>query len=109
LEDAGNIGYWTDAQGWISWTIKVDKPARYLVHALVATPAPISQLSLTLGGERLATIVSGTNGYQHYQEEELGPIRITTPGTYTLSIHPASENWNAINLRWLRLDPDTTK
>lgn len=109
LEDGGNIGYWTDAQGWISWTITVDKPARYQVRALVATPAPISQLSLTLGAERLATIVSGTNGYQHYQEEELGPIRITTPGTYTLSVHPASENWNAINLRWLRLDPDTTK
>ena len=104
-QDAPNIGFWTDPQGWISWTIKVDGPVRYQVHALIAMQAPISKLSLTLGGERLATIVSGTDGYDHYQEEDLGPITVTKAGTYTLSLHPAGENWNPVNLRWIRLDP----
>ena len=103
--DSSNIGFWTDPQGWISWTITVKSPARYRVRAMVALSSAISKMSLTLGAERLATIVSGTDGYQHYEEQDLGPISVTKAGTYTLSIHPAAEDWNPVNLRWLRLDP----
>jgi alpha-L-fucosidase len=106
--DSSNIGSWIDPQGWISWTIMVKGPAHYRVHALVAMPATISKMSLTLGGERLATIVSGTDSYHHYEEEDLGPISVTKAGTYTLSVHPAADNWNPVNLRWLRLDPVPT-
>jgi alpha-L-fucosidase len=103
--DSSNIGFWTDADGWISWTIKADNPVRYRVYALVSTPAQMSQLFLTLGGERLSTIVSGTDSYHHYEEEDLGSLSVTKAGTYTLSIHPAAGSWNPINLRWLRLEP----
>jgi alpha-L-fucosidase len=108
MADSNNIGSWIDPLGWVSWTIKVDKPVHYRVYAMVAMPSSISKMSLTLGGERLATIISGTDSYHHYEEEDLGPISVTKAGTYTLSIHPAAESWNPVNLRWLRLDPVVT-
>jgi alpha-L-fucosidase len=100
-----NIGYWTNAQGWVSWTVQVKAAGVYGVRVQVATPAVSAAWTIQIGKSILDKAVVGTGGYGNYQEQEMGQLSIPSPGTYTVSAKPAA-GWNAVNLRALTLKPE---
>jgi len=103
----GNIGFWTDPQAWVSWKIKVDKPAGYLFKLMVATPAKNSKFIVRVGSEMFDAQIDGTGGYQQYTEQQPGVFQLAKAGTYVISIHPADGLWNPINLKYVHLEPVT--
>lgn len=100
-----NIGYWTSIRSWVSWTVQVSKPGTYTLKAIAGTPAAATSFYVQMGNTEFATTIKGTGDYNNYQEATLGAIRIEKAGTYTLSIKPDAQQWNAMNVRKIILIP----
>ena len=99
-----NIGWWTNAGDSVAWSFKVDKPGRFHVTAVVATPAQSSRFEIAVGDQKLAVEVSSTGGYQSFKTVELGKIELKR-GVCELSVRPLRDGWQPINLRSVVLKP----
>jgi alpha-L-fucosidase len=99
-----NIGFWTNAQDWVSWRFKLEKGGRFEVTATVATPAPSSKFEVAVGAQKLAAQVETTGSYETFKTVKLGEVRLEQ-GTHELSIKPVRGQWQAINLRSVVLKP----
>ncbi|MCU0914808.1 MAG: carbohydrate-binding protein [Planctomycetes bacterium] len=99
-----NIGYWTNAQDWISWKFKLDKGGRFEIVATVATPAERSRFEVAVGGQKLAGQLEKTGDYETFRTVKLGVVTLE-PGTHELSLKPVSGQWQALNLRSIVLKP----
>ena len=106
-----NIGYWTDAQSWVEWEFKIDRPGTFAVTAEIATPADVSRAELKIGEAVLAATFSSTGGYDTFQTRQLGTITIDKAGSYALQMRPDRNAWQPINLRFVTLSliPDAPK
>jgi alpha-L-fucosidase len=107
-----NIGFWTDVDGWASWTIKVDKPGLYTITVNVATPAVSSDWSITgfnmtekAPWMSIDARVQGTGSYGTYQLQGMGQLNFPKAATYDLEFRPRAKGWNPVNLRTVRLTP----
>jgi alpha-L-fucosidase len=99
-----NIGFWTNAQDWVSWRFKLGRGGRFEVTATVATPAQSSKFEVAVGAQKLTTEVEKTGGYETFKTVKLGEVRLEQ-GTHELSIKPVRGQWQAINLRAVVLKP----
>ncbi|MEN6577177.1 MAG: alpha-L-fucosidase [Phycisphaerales bacterium] len=104
IEGESNIGWWTNLRDSIAWSFKVDKPGRFNVTAVVATPAQSSKFEIVAGDQKLSAEVASTGGYQSFKTVELGKIEIKE-GPCELSVKPLRDGWQAINLRSIVLKP----
>lgn len=100
-----NIGYWTSNAASVSWTINVSKPGTYTCVLTAATPALQSKFSIATTGQKIDRAVTNTGGYDAYKEFTAGKIVISKAGTYTVTVQPDPKEWQAINLRQLKLVP----
>jgi len=104
IDGQPNIGWWTNARDSVAWSFKVDKPGRFNVSAVVATPAQSSKFEVVAGDQKLSAQVSSTGSYQTFKAVQLGTIEIKQ-GPCELSIRPLRDGWQAINLRSVVLKP----
>jgi len=104
IDGESNIGWWTNADDSVAWSFKVEKPGRFNVTAVVATPAQSSRFEIAVGDQKLAVEVSSTGGYQSFKTVELGKIELKR-GVCELSVRPLRDGWQPINLRSVVLKP----
>ncbi|MFH1834496.1 MAG: alpha-L-fucosidase, partial [bacterium] len=99
-----SIGYWTDARAWVAWSFTVIEAGTYEAVGVVATAAESSRFITACAGQKQDVTVTSTGGYADFREFPLGRFRLDTAGMHELSIVPDKENWQAVNLRAVRLN-----
>ena len=102
-DEGANIGYWTDAQAWVEWSFRIDKPGEYEVLAELAIEQESTRFRMVLPDQQKAVELASTGGYGNYVVKSLGGISFDKAGVYTLQIKPAPDGWQPINLRQLEL------
>ncbi len=99
-----NIGFWDNADEWISWKIQFPKAGTFAVAVPTATPNTESAYVVEFGGQELAGKAMGTGAWDKFQTAEVGRIEVNQPGTLVLKIRPKdAQTWKAINLRAVKL------
>ncbi len=118
-----NIGYWSDAQEFVTWRFHVHKPGQFKVEVEYACPASevgsVFALSVFPAGEEadgvgerepnwsIAKEVGDTGSWTDFVKVELGPQRIAEAGVYELRVQPMSiagdglMNLKAVRLVWV--------
>lgn len=100
-----NIGFWTDARTWISYTFEIDQPGTFNVQAEMAGEEATG-INLKLGDQPGMDVqLTPSGSYSEFQVADLGTVTIEEAGTYTLEIRAISEGWSPVNLRTVSLKP----
>ena len=99
-----NLGFWTNAQDWVSWRFKLDKGGRFDVMATFATTASSSKFDVAVGEQKFTAQVEKTGSYETFKTVKLGEVRLEK-GMHELTIKPVRDQWQAINLRSVTLKP----
>ena len=94
-----NIGYWTDPQAWIEWSVKFDQLGTYEVSAELAIKEKKSKFGVGLPKQHATVEVEPTGDYGTYKQMALGTLEIKEPGTHPIQIVPQADSWQPINLR----------
>ena len=102
-DEGANIGYWTDAQAWVEWSFRIDKPGEYEVLAELAIEQERTRFRMVLPDQQKAVELASTGGYGNYVVKSLGVISFDKAGVYTLQIKPDPDQWQPVNLRMLKL------
>jgi len=98
-----NIGFWTDARAWISYTFEITQPGTFELLADVAGEKKC-EISLNLGDQSRTKIeVNPSGSYSEFQSVDLGTLNIEEVGTHTLEIRAVNKDWSPINLRKITL------
>lgn len=95
-----NLGRWTNARDWASWTVRVARPGRYAV--LVSYGAPASSaggvFSVGLaGGAPLTTTVSTTGDFDTYAKHHVGDLTFGQAGDYTVEVRAVETGHALLN------------
>ncbi len=98
-----NIGYWTDAQSWVEWQFKIERPGVFAVTAQIASPAQDSRAEIKVGDAVLPVTFPATGSYDTFQTHQLGTITIEKAGNCALQIRPVGSSWKPINVRFIML------
>jgi alpha-L-fucosidase len=108
LEQKGvksNIGFWTDARAWISYTFEIDRPGTFELQAEVAGEKK-SKINLKLGDQQQMNAELAPSGsYNEFGIVDLGTLTIEEAGTYTLEIRAIQDDWAPANLRNIIFKP----
>lgn len=102
-DGGANIGYWTDDEAWIEWSLTIDKPGIYEIQAELAIEQDNSRFRVILGGQQAVVEAQSTGSYGNYKNIPLATLRISKAGETTLRIKPEKEHWQPINLRRVML------
>ncbi len=99
-----NIGFWLNAQEWVSWDFKATKPGAFAVTAQVATVEK-SAFTVILGDQKIAVNAPATGNYGKFTTVPVGTFTIGAAGKATLAVKPVVEGWQPINLKSIDLAP----
>lgn len=102
-DEGANIGYWTDAEAWVEWSFKIDKPGEYEVSAELAIQEESTRFRLMSSDQQKNVELASTGGYGNYIVKSLGNVSFDKAGAYTLQIKPDPDHWQPINIRYLKL------
>ncbi|HXF09322.1 MAG TPA: alpha-L-fucosidase [Desulfuromonadaceae bacterium] len=99
-----DIGYWVNPADWADWSVKMTKPGRFDVSAMIAAPAA-SSFDLSVGGQTLHCTGPVTGNYVTFQPVKLGTIEVSAAGKTSVAVHPVKDGWQPMNLRSITLKP----
>jgi len=106
--DRDNIGYWTNANDYVTWTFRTPKAGTYRVEITYACPDESAGSRFTVGLERgpaLEGLVRSTGFWTSFRTEALGQMDIGA-GRHTLAVKVLQMPRGAVmNLREVRLIP----
>jgi alpha-L-fucosidase len=109
LEEQGgkpDIGYWDNADEWVAWTGRVDKPGTYQVSATIASANGDAEFQLEAAGQKLNGKVFRTAGWDKFATADIGTVEIKQAGNFTVVLRAKDlVAWQAINLNSLHLTP----
>lgn len=100
-----HLGYWTDPQASVQWTVRASETGTYEVFAEIALEASSTELVVTTPGNSVATQVESTGGYGSFATVSLGKIELKAAEAITLELKPEAASWNPVNLRKIELRP----
>ena len=104
------IGYWEDAQDFVSWDFKVTKPGVFAVSVVYSCGpgAEGSEYSVEVGAEKLIGTAKPTGSWAEYATASLGQLTIDKSETLTLRVKPKIDKvrWKVIGLKSIILAPD---
>jgi alpha-L-fucosidase len=103
-----NIGFWTNAKDYVTWSCDVRRPGRYGVDVDYACPPENAGSRFTVGPEGGATVVGtvkATGSWTAFKSERLGEIELPA-GKPVLAVRVTEMPRGAVmNLRRVRLVP----
>ena len=102
-----DIGFWVDPKDWVSWDIVVDRPGKFSVEAVWASPAGEagSRYAVEVAGAKLEGTVKATGSWTSFAPEPLGTVEIPG-GKSTLAVKPLAMPHGAVgNLKCITLKP----
>jgi general secretion pathway protein G len=86
-----NIGYWTNAQDWVSWDFTLDKAGKFEVEITYASASSAgAEYTLSIGKQELAGKTKDTGDWAKFEAEKLGTVDLEA-GKQTLSVKPKSK------------------
>jgi len=103
-----NIGYWTDAEDYVTWRFKVTTPGTFDVEITYACAGGVggSEYTVAVAEQELGGTVSNTGSWTNFVAERLGTIEITKVDNYTVYVKPRTMPHGAVmNLKSVRLLP----
>ena len=103
-EGKDNLGYWTNPEDSASWTFKVDRPGKFKVSAEIAA-LESAKFELSVASQKLSGTSPATKDYTKFKRVNLSGTFDLAAGSVTLTVKPIAENWQAMNLRSVTLQP----
>ncbi|MCX6926623.1 MAG: DUF5010 C-terminal domain-containing protein, partial [Verrucomicrobia bacterium] len=101
-----NIGFWDQADQWVSWNVKFEKPGTYKVSASTATLNGDIEFVVEAAGQQLGGKAPQTGSWSEFRQTDVGQLKIEHAGDQTIKVHPKdAATWKAINLRGVKLTP----
>ena len=101
------IGYWTNKNDYVEWTVQVPASKAYQVVVTYAcdTGSPGSTYSVAVGGKAVDGAVASTGGWTEFKTETVGRLELTA-GSAVVSVKPKLMPRGAVmNLKEVRLVP----
>jgi alpha-L-fucosidase len=99
-----NIGFWTNEDDSVEWSVNVFRAGEFSVMAEAGGPAD-TFANLKWSGMNHECKFKSTGDYGVFREQDLGRIAISGPGKITFSLVPAKGRWKPVNIRRLTLVP----
>ena len=102
-----NIGYWSNPDDHVEWTITVQRPGKYSVWIDYACPDHTSgnQIEFSCGAETLTGKIDGTGTWDDYRQVNLGTIELAGPNQIA-ALRPVGQlKKNLLDLRSVTLKP----
>lgn len=106
--EKNTVGYWVNAEDWVSWDFTVDKPGRFNVEVLQGCGKGHggSEVAVWVGSQKLEFTVEDTGHFQNFKPRVIGTVEIAAPGVSTLKIIPINKKSVAVmDVRQVRLIP----
>ena len=107
-----NFAYWVSPDSWASWTFAVDQAGTYEVWSELSATTKHAGFFINYNDEKVKVDVKGTGSYDRYVDTKLATISLKK-GRNSLSINPHKNQWQALNIRTLKLkkisDPQVLK
>lgn len=94
-----HLGYWTDPNAWVEWSVKIDQPGQYEVSAELAVAEARTRFSIGPPDQQVAAEVAATGGYYDFVTKSLGTLKVERAGNFNVRINPDPQGWQPINLR----------
>ncbi len=121
------VGYWTQADDWVSWVGEIQKPGGFRVEVLqgCGKGSGGSEVELNIAPDdsskpnaqnskaaphiqTLQFTVQETGSFQNFVAREIGRVKLNQPGRYTFAVRPKNKPGVAVmDLRQIRLKPVT--
>ncbi|MBV9471093.1 MAG: alpha-L-fucosidase [Abitibacteriaceae bacterium] len=104
----GNIGFWNNPKDSISWTFNVTHPGEFqgAINYACENGAGGSEYVVSVDNQQLVGRTRDTGGWDHFVRQDLGRIKFSQPGKYTLTMQPKAEPaWKMINVESITLRP----
>ena len=99
-----NIGFWDNAQDWVSWKAKFKEPGRFKVSASCAAAGRDSALAVEIAGRKVEGKVPVTGAWDKFATIEMGQIEVPGAGEQVVNVRPRDpQAWSPVNLRWIKL------
>ena len=99
-----NIGFWDNAQDWVSWKVKFKEPGSFKVSASCAAANRDSALAVEIAGQKVEAKVPATGAWDKFTTIELGAIEVREAREQTVKVRPRDpQAWSPVNLRWVKL------
>jgi alpha-L-fucosidase len=99
-----NIGFWDNAQDWVSWKAKFKEPGRFKVSASCAAASRDSALAVEIAGRKVEGKVPITGAWDKFATIEMGAIEVPGAGEQVVKVRPRDpQAWSPVNLRWIKL------
>ncbi|MCX7046429.1 MAG: alpha-L-fucosidase [Candidatus Sumerlaeota bacterium] len=93
-----NIGFWNNAEDFVTWKAKVTQAGTYEVSAIVAAKA-VSPFAIEIAGQTLNVKAPNTTDWTKYETIKVGKVEIKQPGEIEIKVRSQSAaGWKAINL-----------
>ena len=99
-----NVGFWGNADDTANWTFKIDRPGKFKVAAEIAA-LDSAKFEVIVGGQKISGTSPATKDYTKFKRANLTGTLDLAVGSVTLTVKPVAENWKAMNLRLLTLQP----
>ncbi len=90
------LGFWTMAEDFAEWEIKVDKPGKYQVTVHQGSSTGGSEIAVQFANQNLQFTVKNTGDFHKPEPVAVGQVKVDKPGTYHLAIKPQKKNGGAI-------------
>ncbi|MBN2138200.1 MAG: alpha-L-fucosidase [Sedimentisphaerales bacterium] len=103
-----NIGFWTNADDYVTWDMQLSKAGEYDVEITYACAQGSggSDFAVLVGGSELSGKVRETGDWAEFVTEKVGTAKIAEAGKCTLTVRPKSKPGMAVmNLKSIRLVP----
>jgi len=108
-ENPGNyrIGFWTNADDYITWDYKATRWGKYRVLLTYSTAAPDgSEIEVEFGGAKVAGKLKSTGSWYTYHTIDLGELYLAKDGPQTLTVRCKKKVGPAVmNLKAVILEP----
>lgn len=109
LEEQGgksDIGFWDQADEWVSWNAQTSQPGVYNATATLAAADGGVTFVVQAGGETISASAPPTPGWGTYTVVDLGTVTIKQAGQFNISVRAKdAASWKPINLNSIRLTP----
>jgi hypothetical protein len=90
------LGFWTMAEDFAEWEIKVAKPGNYQVTVHQGSSTGGSEVAVQFANQKLQFTVKNTGDFHKPEPVAVGQVKVDKPGTYRLAIKPQKKNGGAI-------------
>ena len=99
-----NIGFWDNAQDYVTWKVNFKQTGKFKVTAACATTHEKSEAVIECGGQSLSANIQRTGSWDRFSTIEIGTLEIRQIGEQILKMRPKdATSWKAINLRSVTL------